>query len=228
MRTLMPILITAILTSMLQGCASVIVGGTAAGVSVAHDRRSTGTLVEDQEIELRFFNFKQQNPEFFENSDISSTSYNRRVLLSGSAASRTVMDRAIQFIRNLPGVRLVINEIEIIPAGNIKDTLNDSYINTQIKLALFKIKLEDFDPTRVKVTTYNRSVYLMGLVSSAEGRAAAEKARYIKGVKRVVKHFEYISASQQASSAPRSQSSGGTTTYAVKPKPTEPANPFIQ
>ena len=226
MRILMPLLITTILITMLQGCAGVIVGGTAAGVTAVHDRRSTGTLVEDQEIELRFFNFKQQNPDFFENSDISSTSYNRRVLLSGSAASRAAMDRAIQFIRNLPGVRLVINEIELTPEGSIKDTLNDSYINTQVKLALFKIKMPDFDPTRVKVTTYNRSVYLMGLVSSSEGLAAADKARYIKGVKRVVKHFEYITTSQRATRAPQRQSSG-TSTYAVRPKPTEPANPFL-
>jgi len=214
-------LLLSALTLSLQACVPLLVGSTAAtGVTVVHDRRSTGTFVEDQEIEIRFFNFKQKHPEVTEQSDISITSYNRRALLTGSATNQGTANKAVQFVRGLPGVRLVVNEIEIHGEGDLKKTLNDSYINTQVKLSLFKIKLPDFDPTRVIATTYNGSVYLMGLVTRNEGNAAAERARHISGVKRVVKHFEYIT---QIPTQNKAENSGVTTSPA-----TPPGNAFLQ
>jgi osmotically-inducible protein OsmY len=44
---------------------------------------------------------------------------------------------------------------------------------------------------RVKVITENGTVYLMGLVTQKEGELAAEGARAVGGIKRVVKLFEY-------------------------------------
>jgi osmotically-inducible protein OsmY len=49
-----------------------------------------------------------------------------------------------------------------------------------------------FSPNHVKVVTEAGSVFLMGLVTQAEGDAAVEIARSTSGVTRVVKVFEYI------------------------------------
>jgi osmotically-inducible protein OsmY len=49
-----------------------------------------------------------------------------------------------------------------------------------------------FSPTHVKVLTEQGVVYLMGLVTPAQGDAAAEIARTTSGVNRVVKVFEYV------------------------------------
>jgi len=49
-----------------------------------------------------------------------------------------------------------------------------------------------FSPNHVKVVTEAGSVFLMGLVTQAEGEAAVEIARSTSGVTRVVKVFEYI------------------------------------
>jgi osmotically-inducible protein OsmY len=48
------------------------------------------------------------------------------------------------------------------------------------------------DATRIKVVTENGVVYLMGLLTRAEADAAANIAREIQGVQKVVKIFEYI------------------------------------
>ena len=48
------------------------------------------------------------------------------------------------------------------------------------------------DASRIKVVTENSVVYLMGLVTRAEADAAAEIAREIQGVQKIVKIFEYI------------------------------------
>ncbi|MEO5342676.1 MAG: BON domain-containing protein [Gammaproteobacteria bacterium SHHR-1] len=191
--------------SLLSGCAPVAITGGATAVAVVHDRRSVGTLLEDKEIGLKISNYIQKQPELKKFSDVASTSFNRRVLLTGAVASPALSRQIANYAKGLNGVREVINEIEIHPEydGGIQGTLNDSYISTQAKLRLFNVKLPTFDPTRVEVTTYNGSIHLMGMVSRTEGSAAAEEVRYVQGVSRVVKHFEYIKlpapSSRQAS-----------------------------
>jgi osmotically-inducible protein OsmY len=189
------VLLTLVLLPLLQACAPAVITGGAAAVAVVHDRRSTGTVIEDKEIALRIFNYIQKNPNLKKYSDVSSTSFNRRVLLTGAAASTGTARQIVDYAKGIPNVREVINEIEIHPEynGGIQGTVNDAFITSQAKLRLFNIKLPTFDPTRVEVTTYNGSIHLMGMVSQTEGSAAAEEVRYVKGAKRVVKHFEYIS-----------------------------------
>ena len=48
----------------LTGCAAVVVGGAATGAAVSLDRRTAGTVVGDQEIELRAFNRLRENFDF--------------------------------------------------------------------------------------------------------------------------------------------------------------------
>ena len=54
------------------------------------------------------------------------------------------------------------------------------------------IAAKGFSTNHVKVITEANVVYLMGLVTAAEGDAAAEVARTTSGVSRVVKVFEYL------------------------------------
>jgi osmotically-inducible protein OsmY len=61
-----------------------------------------------------------------------------------------------------------------------------------VKFALLDVGIEGFDPTRVEVTSSQGSVYLMGLLTPTEADAVTEKVRFVSGVKRVVKLFEYI------------------------------------
>jgi osmotically-inducible protein OsmY len=35
---------------LLQGCATAVITGAATGVSIAHDRRTTGSVIDDQGI----------------------------------------------------------------------------------------------------------------------------------------------------------------------------------
>lgn len=180
---------------MLVGCPAAVVGTGATVATVAHDRRSAGAFVEDQEVSGKVFSYIQKTPEIKQYSDISTTSINRRALLTGAAASKEIAEQIVAFVKGLDGVKEVINEIEIHPeySAGIKGTLYDSYITSQAKLKLFNVKLPNFDPSRIKVVTYNGSLYLMGMVSEVEGSAAAEAVRFVANVKRVVKHFEYIS-----------------------------------
>jgi len=65
----------------------------------------------------------------------------------------------------------------------------DSYITSKVKARLVEAKR--LDAKDVVVVTERGVVYLMGLVSPAQGDAAAEVAASTSDVVRVVKLFEY-------------------------------------
>ena len=69
---------------------------------------------------------------------------------------------------------------------------SDSLITSKVKSALFKVKAEGFDPTRVKVVTENGTVFLMGLLYRQEASEVTEQARKISGVQRIVTLYRYL------------------------------------
>ena len=191
-KILLTLLVTTLGTTLLQGCAPVVVGGAATGVAVVHDRRSAGTALDDQTIELKALNAVMQDKELDQHSDLTATSYNNVVLLTGQADSEAYRDRYVAHIRKIELVKRVVNEVTIGPKAKLQEHTNDIYITSKVKLELFSVKLPDFDPTRVKVVTEKGIVYLLGLVSPQEAEAVVEKIRYLRGVKQVVKVFEYL------------------------------------
>ena len=180
------------LIMLLSGCAAVAVGGAAAGIAVAHDRRTTGTVIEDQEIFVRATNLRNADERLKELSNISIDSYNLQVLLTGQAENAQIVEAFSQRVAKIPRVRSVFNEVSIGPEATWSEATSDAYLTSRVKLALFDVGIEGFDPTRVEVTSSQGSVYLMGLLTPTEADAVTEKARFVSGVKRVVKLFEYI------------------------------------
>ena len=180
------------IASLLQACAGAFIAGGAA-VSAAHDRRSLGSFVEDQNIELKAYDLISNDPEIDKDSNISVTSYNGIVLLSGQAPTPESRNRAEQLVRQIPQIRKIHNELSIGPSSTIGIRSNDTWVTTKIKTNLLKVKNhENFDPTRVKVVTENGTVYLMGLLNPQEADDVVNVIRSIKGVQKVVKMFEYI------------------------------------
>ncbi len=190
-RMLLPVA-TLIVAMLLNGCIGILVGGAATGLSVAHDRRTTGTVVDDQTIELKLHSaLDQQLPP---GNHINISVYNGAVLLSGEVASAQARQQADAIARGIePPVRTVHNELVIGPPSPLSGRSNDTLLTTQVKAALLRISdIPDFDPTRVKVVTERGVVYLLGLVRPREADAAADVASQVSGVRQVVTLFEYI------------------------------------
>lgn len=186
-------LATGTLALGLSGCAPVVVGGAAVtGVAVVHDRRTTGTVVDDQEIFLRAITLRGQDAELKQKSNINVDVYNLQVLLTGQAENPQIVENYVQRVAAIPRVRNVYNEVTIGAESTWSEATADAYLTSKAKVALFSVKLDGFDPTRVKVTSSLGTVYLMGLVTPAEADAVTEEVRFVSGVKRVVKLFEYI------------------------------------
>lgn len=176
----------------LSGCAAVVVGGVATGAAVAHDRRTTGTFVEDQEIFLRAVSMRDADEELKQKSNISFEVFNLQVLLTGQAENMEIVERFRERVATIPRVRAVFNEVTVGAESTWSEATADAYLTTRVKLALFDVGISGFDPTRVTVTSSQGSVYLMGLLTPTEADAVTDKVRFVSGVKRVVKLFEYI------------------------------------
>jgi len=181
----------AALAVLLGGCAAAVVGTTATGVAVAHDSRTTGSVIEDQAIELKFARRMFSNESLKEQTHINVTSYNQIVLVTGEAPTEALRDEVIELVRNIEKVRHVYDEISIAAPSSLMSRSADSLVTARVKTRLLTLK--DFDGTRVKVVTDKGVVYLMGLLDRAEAQRVAEAARRVGGVQKVVKLFEYPS-----------------------------------
>jgi len=180
-------------TSILQGCATAVVGGAATGAAVVHDRRSAGTFVDDEIIEVKAVKELFSDQEIYDNTHINVTSYNNIVLLSGEAPTDALRNKAASIVSPIPKVRKIHNEIVIAAPSSLLTRSSDTWITAKVKTNLFKVEnAPGFDPTRIKVITENGSVFLMGLVNRNEADIVINATRTVSGVQRVVKLFEYL------------------------------------
>ena len=174
----------------LQGCVPAVVVGTTAGVAAAHDRRTFGSMIDDQTIELKAGASIGMDDSIKNLVHINVTSVNGIVLLTGEASTSDARDAVLAHVREVDGIRRVTNEIRIADPSTLGARSEDGLITSAVKARFLVTK--GLDPTRVKVVTENKAVYLMGLVTHAEGDLAGDLASNIDGVQRVVKIFEYI------------------------------------
>ncbi len=190
------LLLVLILLAGSAGCGLLLVGGAAAGAGVAHDRRTAGTVVEDQSIETKIYQEFNNYPELSTKggAHINVTSYNTAVLLSGEVATPEAKQRAEDIARNTEKVRYVHNELVLGPPSSMGGRFSDTTITAKVHTALFQIDIPGFDPSRVKVVTEGGTVYLFGLVKPDEAEAATNAARNVGGVRQVVLLFEYLPA----------------------------------
>lgn len=176
----------------LSGCAAVAVGGAAGAGMAAHDRRSFGTVIDDNLLELRVTDAIYTGADFDTRTRLNVTAHNGWVLLSGESVTQELAGQAGDITSGVGGVRRVINELAAEPKVGIGERSHDTWLNAKVKTSLIGIDLPGFDASRVNVTTARDIVYLMGLVTREEADAVTEKARRVRGVDRVVTAFEFI------------------------------------
>jgi osmotically-inducible protein OsmY len=187
------LLAVALITSLLGGCAAVVVTGAATGANAAHDRRTLGAYVDDEGIELKARLAITEDKELYSQVHVNFISINGVVLLVGQAPTEAMRIKIEELTQGIEKVRVVHNEMTIAAPNSYMTRSSDSLITAKVKGSLFGIEgHEGFDPTRVKVVTENGIVYLMGILYRSEADAVATRASRVSGVQKVVKLFEYL------------------------------------
>jgi osmotically-inducible protein OsmY len=173
----------------LGACAPLVVGSFVGGAMVATDRRTSGTQLEDEGIELRSANRIREM--VGDRVHVNVTSYNRQVLLTGEVPNDRDRQYLAKLISEVDNVRSVVNELAVMPASSLGDRSTDALITGKIKASMLDSK--DIFASAYKVVTERGNVYLMGRVTQREANRATDIARTVGGVKKVVRVFEVIS-----------------------------------
>lgn len=192
-------LLCAGLVSSLSGCVALVAGGAISGTLAATDRRTFGAQTEDRAIEVK--GGIKLNNVIGSAAHININSFNRRALLTGEVPDQATRAQAEREVAGIEGVLSVINELEIAGNTSFSSRSNDTMITTKVKASL--IDRKDISANSFQVVTERGNVYLQGRVTQREGQIAADIARGVSGVAKVVKVFEYITEEEWKSFQPR-------------------------
>lgn len=179
----------AMLLLALGGCQTTT-SNSHSGDSDALERRSVGTVLDDQTIEIRVTDALHRDEGPGRGNHIKTISYNRTVLLVGEVSDDETLEQAQSIVSSMAGVEKVINELRIGEPEGLATRSRDALLTAQVKSVLLATK--GVDPTRFNLTSHRGVVYMMGLVTPEMAETAAHRAARVAGVKSVVKVLEYL------------------------------------
>lgn len=195
-RTGLAVVAAGMLMGSLTACVPLLVGGGAVTTAlVASDRRTSGMYLEDERIEFKAA--AQLRDVLKDGGRVSVTSFNRVVLLTGEVRTTAEKEAVGRIVANVENVRNVVNELEVVPfISSLTQRSKDTFITSKVKASIIDAK--DLQANTIKVVTEMNVVYLMGIVTPREAKRAAEIARGVNDVTKVVRVFEPISEEELA------------------------------
>jgi osmotically-inducible protein OsmY len=187
-------------STLMSACAPLLVGGAVMGTSLmVTDRRTSGTQLEDQAIELKAMTRTREA--VGERGHVNATSYNRTLLLTGEVVADTDKVAVEQAVAKIEGVRTVVNELVVAGSSSLAARSNDAILTSKVKASFIDAK--DVFANAIKVVSERGTVYLMGRVTEREANRASDIARAVNGVQKVVRVFEVITEAELADLQPK-------------------------
>ena len=177
------------MVAALSACAPMIIGGAVVGSMMVTDRRTAGTQVEDEGIELRAAS--RLRTTLGDRVHVNITSFNRQALVTGEALTAQDRQQVEQIISKVENVRAVVNEVAVMSHTSLSDRSADVLVTSKVKAGL--VDARDLSVNAFKVVTERGTTYLMGRVTKREADRATEIARSTGGVNKVVRVLEIIS-----------------------------------
>jgi osmotically-inducible protein OsmY len=158
----------------------------------SHERRSTGTVLNDQSLEYDVISNIRNDPSFTEQDHIKVEVHLGVVLLAGETVSEENKALATRLAEAPRLTERVVNDLKVGERAGFGGKLDNSWLSTKVNSILVtENPLPGNDASRIKVVSSQNTVYLMGIVTRTEGDKVAEIVRNIGGVEKVVKVFDY-------------------------------------
>ncbi|NDL69627.1 BON domain-containing protein [Vreelandella alkaliphila] len=178
-------MVAALSLILLAGCAN-----NAASNPSNYGQRSSDVEAVDATIEREAERAVGRSDARLGDARIRAHSYNGSVLLVGQVPSEELKAKAEEVTANLRGVEQVHNELSIAANLPASQRLTDTWLTTNVMSQL--ASNDQIDSSKLKITTENASVYLMGMVTREEADRIVNAVSAVSGVQRIVKVFEYI------------------------------------
>ena len=175
---------------MLSGCTALVDMGTDEPINSDPTGKTIGRDFDDSAMETFIaVNIRKADPVLAE-AHVNVNVYNGMVLMTGEVPNQEMKLLAGDTARSYHGLRKVHNELQIRGKTSVVSRTNDSIISGKIRTKFAFTK--EIDSSDIKVVTEDSVVYLLGTLYEDMGNIAAEIARNTRGVKQVVKCFEYV------------------------------------
>lgn len=171
---------------LIQGCLPAVIAGGAASAVSAHDRRSTGVQADDEIAEWKGSNRLQAR--YKDTAHVNFTAFNRVLLVSGEVPDDEARQAIGAIAGQIEGVVKVHNELVVGPPTTFSSRSNDAFVSSKYRARLLESK--EISVNHVKALTENGTLFLMGVVTEREARAAIAIARTTDGVHKVVSLLE--------------------------------------
>jgi osmotically-inducible protein OsmY len=193
-KNLAQLIFISFLVAHLTGCFPLIVGGVAETALVLGDRRPVSVVTLDRGIQLEADSLITQK--FQDNVHVNVNVFNQKVLLTGEATTPTLKEQVQNTISPIKNIKNIVNEIQVGVPSSTSSRLSDSSLFTLVKAKL--ITTSDVPTNSIKITVEAGSVYLMGITTELEAKAAATVAsKSSSSIKQVVKLFDIISEEEK-------------------------------
>ncbi|MFZ3220389.1 MAG: BON domain-containing protein [Rhodoferax sp.] len=193
------LLVLASTLGTLSACMPLMMGGAVVGGMVATDRRTSGTVLEDEGIEIRAKS--RIGDSLGDRGHVNVTSYNRQVLISGEVPSAQDKQLVEQVVAGVDNVRNIVNELAVMGNATFTQRSSDALVTSRVKANLVDAK--DLFANAFKITTERGTTYVMGRVTQREAKRATEVISGTSGVQRVVRMLEFISEDELARTLPQ-------------------------
>ena len=175
------------------GCSGpqVITTGAGAAIAAAEDEKTLGDVFDDTSISIgikdRVFMY-----EAILLTKIGVDVEKGKVLLTGILKDQNQRVEVVRLAWKQPGVREVINEIEIEDSFNIKNYAEDKII--QVQLVGKVLGDRDIKKLKYNFEVQNKVIFILGVTSDeGELERVFDHARSIKGVQDIISYVDIIS-----------------------------------
>ena len=190
-------IIIGLLTTL--GCSGpqVITTGAGAAIAAAEDEKTLGDVFDDTSISIgikdRVFMY-----EAILITKIGVDVEKGKVLLTGILKDQNKRVEVVRLAWKQPGVKEVINEIEIEDSFNIKNYAEDKIIQVQLVGKVLADK--NIKKLKYNFEVQNKVIFILGVTSDeAELERVFDHARSIKGVQDIISYVDIISTNNSDS-----------------------------
>ena len=190
-------IIIGLLTTL--GCSGpqVMTTGAGAAIAAAEDEKTLGDVFDDTSISIgikdRVFMY-----EAILITKIGVDVEKGKVLLTGILKDQNKRVEVVRLAWKQPGVKEVINEIEIEDTFNIKNYAEDKIIQVQLVGKVLADK--NIKKLKYNFEVQNKVIFILGVTSDeAELERVFDHARSIKGVQDIISYVDIISTNNSDS-----------------------------
>ena len=186
--SILPLVAIASLPALLPACTPVgaaVGAGAVVGVATVEERGVGGTAKDLAiRVEINDLWFKRDLGMY---NALRLQVYEGRVLVTGTLPNEGLKDEAIKLAWQPPGVREVIDEVQMQPGGGIEAFARDNWIVTQLKAKL--LFASEVTSINYSLESSDGIVYVIGLAQDQrELERVLEIARNTSYVKKVVNY----------------------------------------